>query len=177
MIWIIILVVLAAAFLRPRLQSCLHHNALSSLLFPSLDHTAPFLVLLEGWISKAKAPTTHCFQLVPSYCVMLHPSFMALVCIYVFGLIFLHTPLTHSCNYFVGKPPFGFHPHFGLIAITHVLEGAFDDEDNLGPEGADAERHLNEKGSICKLFCCLLLPCLCVNKQNEKVFNFINKFI
>ena len=48
----------------------------------------------------------------------------------------------------VGKPPFGFHPHYGLIAITHPLEGAFDDEDNLSDE-----RHINEKDSICQLDC------------------------
>lgn len=46
-----------------------------------------------------------------------------------------------------GKPPFGFHPHHGLIAMTYVLSGAFDDEDNLGDEG---EKHINEKGSMCE---------------------------
>lgn len=49
-----------------------------------------------------------------------------------------------------GKPPFGYHPHHGLIAMTYVLSGAFDDEDNLG-EGDTPEVHVNEAGSMCKL--------------------------
>jgi hypothetical protein len=52
-----------------------------------------------------------------------------------------------------GKPPFGFHPHHGLIAMTYVLSGAFDDEDNLG----DGEVHVNEAGSMCKLINTLTL--------------------
>lgn len=50
-----------------------------------------------------------------------------------------------------GSPPFGFHPHYGLIAITYVLDGSFDDEDNLSTPGETPQRHINVKGSICKI--------------------------
>ncbi|XP_059085380.1 uncharacterized protein LOC131882295 [Tigriopus californicus] len=43
-----------------------------------------------------------------------------------------------------GKPPFGLHPHYGLIAISSVLEGAFSDEDNIN--GLSGE--FNEAGSV-----------------------------
>jgi hypothetical protein len=50
-----------------------------------------------------------------------------------------------------GKPPFGAHPHYGLVAVTYILRGAFDDQDNLGPSGVLGERHVNEAGSICTI--------------------------
>jgi hypothetical protein len=53
------------------------------------------------------------------------------------------------CCLYKGKPPFGFHPHHGLIAMTYVLDGAFDDEDNLAPLN-ERQRQVNEKGSMCK---------------------------
>mmetsp|Transcript_45609 Transcript_45609/g.105858 ORF Transcript_45609/g.105858 Transcript_45609/m.105858 type:complete len:307 (-) Transcript_45609:114-1034(-) len=43
-----------------------------------------------------------------------------------------------------GKPDFGMHPHYGVIACTVVLEGAFSSADNLN--GADEEP--NEAGGI-----------------------------
>lgn len=42
-----------------------------------------------------------------------------------------------------GQPPFGMHPHFGLIAISYVLEGTIADNDNL-----TEDRHINPTGSI-----------------------------
>ena len=57
-----------------------------------------------------------------------------------------------------GNPPFGFHPHYGLIAITYVLDGSFDDEDNLAVEGESPRRHINVKGSICETFTSYLSP-------------------
>lgn len=52
------------------------------------------------------------------------------------------------CDYAIingaGQPPFGFHPHYGLIAITTVVEGAFTDSDNLNPP----DNHLNSAGGI-----------------------------
>jgi len=44
----------------------------------------------------------------------------------------------------VGKPPFGLHPHYGLIAVTSVFEGAFNDADNLNPP----DGHLNSAGGV-----------------------------
>ena len=43
-----------------------------------------------------------------------------------------------------GKPPFGLHPHYGMIAVTTVLEGCFMDRDNINPP----DGHLNEAGGI-----------------------------
>ena len=43
-----------------------------------------------------------------------------------------------------GKPPFGLHPHYGLIAVTTVVEGCFSDGDNLNPP----DGHLNKAGGI-----------------------------
>ena len=43
-----------------------------------------------------------------------------------------------------GKPPFGMHPHYGLIAVTTVLEGAFEDADNL----TEKSDHINEAFGI-----------------------------
>ena len=42
-------------------------------------------------------------------------------------------------------PPFGFHPHAGLIAISFVLEGAFSDFDNVTQE---AHEDANSAGGI-----------------------------
>lgn len=39
-----------------------------------------------------------------------------------------------------GLPPFGMHPHYGLIAVTTVVEGAFEDADNL----TGKSDHINE---------------------------------
>ena len=39
-----------------------------------------------------------------------------------------------------GKPPFGMHPHYGLIAVTTVIEGCFMDADNLN----GVSDHFNE---------------------------------
>jgi len=41
-------------------------------------------------------------------------------------------------------PPFGYHPHFGLIAVTTVVEGAFLDGDNLN--GMSSET--NDAGDV-----------------------------
>ena len=38
---------------------------------------------------------------------------------------------TFHISSILGLPDFGFHPHFGLIANTIVIEGSFYDEDNL----------------------------------------------
>ena len=43
-----------------------------------------------------------------------------------------------------GQPPFGLHPHYGLIAVTAVVEGCFSDGDNLNPP----DGHLNSAGGI-----------------------------
>ena len=43
-----------------------------------------------------------------------------------------------------GLPPFGMHPHYGLIAVTTVLEGAFEDADNL----TEKSDHINEAYGI-----------------------------
>lgn len=43
-----------------------------------------------------------------------------------------------------GKPPFGLHPHYGLIAVTTVVKGCFSDGDNLNPP----DGHLNREGGI-----------------------------
>eukprot|EP00095_Tigriopus_kingsejongensis_P000373 maker-scaffold319_size207808-snap-gene-1.17 protein:Tk00373 transcript:maker-scaffold319_size207808-snap-gene-1.17-mRNA-1 annotation:"predicted protein" len=43
-----------------------------------------------------------------------------------------------------GKPPFGLHPHYGLIAVSTILEGAFADEDNLNGLSSD----FNEAGGV-----------------------------
>lgn len=43
-----------------------------------------------------------------------------------------------------GVPPFGMHPHAGLIANTFVLQGSFYDEDNLNGRSD----HLNEAGDV-----------------------------
>jgi len=43
-----------------------------------------------------------------------------------------------------GNPPFGLHPHYGLIAVTTVVEGCFADKDNLNPP----DGHLNKEGGI-----------------------------
>jgi len=52
------------------------------------------------------------------------------------------------CDYAVingaGQPPFGLHPHYGMIAVTTVVEGAFTDGDNLNPP----DNHLNSAGGI-----------------------------
>jgi len=42
------------------------------------------------------------------------------------------------------RPPYGFHPHHGLIAVTAVMEGLFTDKDNLNPP----EGHHNKPGGI-----------------------------
>ena len=43
-----------------------------------------------------------------------------------------------------GLPPFGLHPHYGLIAVTTVVEGAFEDADNL----TEKTDHINEAYGI-----------------------------
>jgi len=43
-----------------------------------------------------------------------------------------------------GNPPFGLHPHYGLIAVTTVVEGCFNDHDNINPP----DGHLNKTGGI-----------------------------
>merc|ERR1719414_335688 len=43
-----------------------------------------------------------------------------------------------------GKPPFGAHPHYGLIAVTAVMEGCFTDSDNLTPPA----NHNNMPGGV-----------------------------
>jgi len=43
-----------------------------------------------------------------------------------------------------GKPAFGMHPHYGLIAVTTVVQGAFTDGDNLNPP----DDHMNAEGGI-----------------------------
>ena len=43
-----------------------------------------------------------------------------------------------------GHPPFGLHPHYGLIAVTTIVEGCFSDGDNLNPP----DGHLNKTGGI-----------------------------
>ncbi|XP_065051307.1 uncharacterized protein LOC135680983 [Rhopilema esculentum] len=43
-----------------------------------------------------------------------------------------------------GLPPFGMHPHYGLIAVTTVVEGCFMDADNLN----GVSDHLNEAFGI-----------------------------
>jgi len=43
-----------------------------------------------------------------------------------------------------GNPPFGSHPHYGLIAVTTVFEGCFSDEDNLNPP----DGHINAAGGV-----------------------------
>jgi len=52
------------------------------------------------------------------------------------------------CDYAVingaGNPPFGLHPHYGLIAVTTVFEGGFNDGDNLNPP----DGHVNPAGGI-----------------------------
>jgi len=42
------------------------------------------------------------------------------------------------------RPPYGFHPHHGLIAVTAVMDGCFTDKDNLNPP----EGHHNKPGGI-----------------------------
>jgi len=44
----------------------------------------------------------------------------------------------------VGNPPFGLHPHYGLIAVTTVVEGCFSDGDNLN----QSDGHLISAGGI-----------------------------
>jgi len=43
-----------------------------------------------------------------------------------------------------GKPAFGMHPHYGLIACTTVVQGGFTDGDNLNPPND----HINREGGI-----------------------------
>ena len=43
-----------------------------------------------------------------------------------------------------GRPPYGLHPHYGLIAVTAVVEGCFTDADNLNPP----EGHHNKPGGV-----------------------------
>jgi len=43
-----------------------------------------------------------------------------------------------------GQPPFGLHPHYGMIAVTTIVEGAFTDADNLNPP----DGHINSAGGI-----------------------------
>ncbi len=45
---------------------------------------------------------------------------------------------------YLGLPPFGIHPHSGLIAITFIVEGAMSDMDNLNGES----KELNGAGDI-----------------------------
>jgi len=43
-----------------------------------------------------------------------------------------------------GNPPFGLHPHYGMIAVTTVFEGCFSDSDNLNPP----DGHINTPGNV-----------------------------